>query len=279
MGELCGCRSGLLRRSRKPRREGPFVDLERPRPAEPYEPLVRGPQCRLDAGSHLRLVGFGCDEQRAESGDLARGIDCVVVWPPAQAVVSCCSAELPGHCGADGCWISSLLQRDRRFVNEGDALACPRAGDASMHTILFHRPYSACFAPLFVNRFNTNRRDVRPHASSHVPLPPLPEYETAHSQDAAHRTSRSGWPDPELVFGVDARHPSTSRAVAQGRWPRYFGIAAVDPPLGVAAWVSPVDKVVTGDIGRESSRDKTQAVHVSCPLVASSKQADGAFDS
>jgi len=52
----------------------------------------------------------------------------------------------------------------------------------------------------------------------------------------------------------------------------------VDPPLGVAARVSPVDKVVTGDEGSESSRDKTQG-HVSCPLVASSKQADGAFDS
>jgi hypothetical protein len=157
VSELCGCRSGLLRSSRKPRRQGSFVDLERPRPGEPYEPLIRGPKCRLDARAHLRLVGFGCDEQRAKSGDLARGIDCVVVWPAARTVVLCCSAELPGHSGADGCWISPFLQRDRCFVNVGDALACPI------------------------------RRHVRAHASLHVRLPPLPGHETTPFTGSRHR--------------------------------------------------------------------------------------------
>jgi hypothetical protein len=119
--------AGLLRRSRKLRRERPLVELKGARPVEPYEPLIRGPKSRLDARAHLRLVGFRRDEQRAESGDLARGIDCVVVRPAAWAVVLG-TAELPGDCGAYGRWISSRFERDRCFVDIRNSLGCCHSG-------------------------------------------------------------------------------------------------------------------------------------------------------
>jgi hypothetical protein len=69
-------------------------------------------------------------------------------------------------------------------------------------------------------------------------------------------------------LGLPLFFPRKERPFA---WP--LDIAAVDTSVGVTAWALPVVKVVAGGRGSESFRDKTQAVRVSCPLLASSKQA------
>jgi hypothetical protein len=114
-------------RARKSRRKRTLGELEGAGPTEPHEPMIRGPKRRLDARAHLGLVRFRREEQRAEDGDVARGIDCVVVRPRARAVVLCAAAELHRHCSAYLSWISSWSKRDRCFVNVGDALGYRRA--------------------------------------------------------------------------------------------------------------------------------------------------------
>jgi hypothetical protein len=109
---------------RKPRRESTFVESKRPSPVEPHEPSARGPKRRLDTAAHLALVGFRRDEQRAESGLVAREIHCIVVGPRARAVVLGSTAELSRDCGPYGRWISPRFERDGCFVNVGDELGC-----------------------------------------------------------------------------------------------------------------------------------------------------------
>jgi hypothetical protein len=112
----------LLRRLRKLRRERTFVESEGPRPVEPDQPFVRGPQCRLDARAHLQLVRFRRDEQRAESGVVARALHRIVVRPGTRAVVLGSTAELSRDCGTYCSRISSRFERDGCFVYVGDAI-------------------------------------------------------------------------------------------------------------------------------------------------------------
>ena len=111
-----------MRCSRESGRQSTLAELEGPWSVESHEPLVRGSKCRLDTPAHLGLFGFRRNEERAERGDIAQGDDCVVVRPPARAVVLSRSAQLGTHRGANGCRISTGVQRNRRFVNESDAL-------------------------------------------------------------------------------------------------------------------------------------------------------------
>lgn len=112
----------LLGRPREPRCERTLVQPERPCPVGPYEPLIRRPKRRLDAPADLRLVRLRRDEQCPEGGDLARGVDCVVVRPAAGTVVLRCTAQLSGHRSAYRPWIGSLSEGDTCFVNVRDAL-------------------------------------------------------------------------------------------------------------------------------------------------------------